>query len=44
MKDFVVKTVDKVFGDFDTFAEAMVRWRAVIKRHPTAVIRDDTKR
>lgn len=43
MKNFVVKTVDIVFGDFDTYAEALTLWRIIVKKHPAAVVKDNSK-
>jgi hypothetical protein len=42
MKDFVVRTKDVVFGDFDTYAEAFALWRTIQKRNPDAVIQDNS--
>jgi len=42
MKDFVVRTKETVFGDFDTYAEAFALWSTIHKRNPTAVIEDNS--
>jgi hypothetical protein len=44
MKDYVVRNKEVVFGDFETYEEAIALWRVLVKKHRSVVVQDNSRR
>jgi hypothetical protein len=42
--NYVVKYKTTVFGEFDTYEEAIALYRKLVTKHPAIVIQDNTRR